>query len=412
LIGAGVFPAVVLADEAASKGKFVQGKGTKSNAAYQGTAGGPLYEYGRGLQLGPINLKPYIEYIAKWESNIFYDPSGEKDDFIHRVDLGLTAEMPFGGGQHTATASYLAEIEWFSRFDNQNHDDHTIQGDLDLNYVPFGLNVKDVFRKTVSRADTEFTERVKRDENTFNSLLEIPFTKFFLETELEDFNIDYDSAANSVFDHNILTVFQRVGFDIAPSTQLLAEYGHLFIGYDRSLEERDGHADQISMGLRGNWGAKITYQVWPGVQWRIYDEASRPDYHDFILRAALQYDITEKSNIILRGSRNPVESTFDGQSFYTQNRGEIAWRQQIAERIYFQTNETLNFNEYSRTSTRGGQDKVREDAVWQTGLSLEYFMPNELVMLFCEYKFTGRDSNTFDLDYGNHSVSAGIRGNF
>ena len=154
--------------EPKSQGQVLQSKGTKAEKSYQeqGRAGTPGYEWGRGLQFWQILLKPFVEYVYQWDNNIFFAPSGRNSDWINKLNAGLTAELPLSGGQHLLTGNYKSETEWFSRFDSQDHSDYTLGGGLDLNFVPFSLHADDSLRRTVDRSDTEFTNRVSREENT------------------------------------------------------------------------------------------------------------------------------------------------------------------------------------------------------------------------------------------------------
>ena len=48
--------------EPQSEGKFFPGKGTKAAETYEATAGAPIYDYGQGIQWGPVHFKPRIVY--------------------------------------------------------------------------------------------------------------------------------------------------------------------------------------------------------------------------------------------------------------------------------------------------------------------------------------------------------------
>jgi hypothetical protein len=396
-----------------SAGKFTPSKGTKAAPVYQeqGRAGSPGYEWGRGLQLGKVLLKPFIQYLGQLEDNIFYDPSNEKSDYISRLSAGTTAELPLNGGQHLLTGKFAEELEWFAKNDDQDHNDYSYGGGLDLNFVPFSLNVEDTELHTVDRADTEFTSRVTRDENLAHGLLEIPLARFFLETEALNFNTDYRAPENKVFNHNEFTIFQRVGLDIAPTTQFLGEYSYENLDYSKN-GERNGDANQVMLGFRGNLTERIVYQVWGGYQARIYDNNARPDFYGFVTRDALQYDLTDKSSVTLVFNRDAQESTFDNQSFYVRNKGSIAWKQQLAERLLLHTDGALSYNEYSRITVQGTQQQTRRDYVWETGIGLEYLMPNDVVSFFGEYRHRSRSANLDGLDYGDNILNAGVKAAF
>lgn len=408
-------PAVVYAvtPEPKSGGKFFQSKGTKAEETYeeQGRAGTPGYEYGKGFQVWQILLKPLVQYAHRWENNIFLEENGRKEDHINNLVAGLNGELPLVGGQHLLTGGYEADIEWFERYDDQDHTDHKINGGLELNFVPFSLNVQEEYKRTVSRADTEFTDRVSRDENTLNGLLEVPFAAFFLETEVNDYDVDYRDETNSVFDHHEFRIYQRAGVDVSPNTQGLVEYGFTDIHYNK-VDDRDGQANQVMLGLRGFFTERISYQLWGGAQWRIYEEDTRPDFNGFVMRGAMLYEISELSSITLKGDRTPIESTFDDQSFYVRNKGSLVWRQQIAERLFLNTDGSVSYNEYSRITVRNNTEKTRRDYVWGAGVGLEYLMPNDIVSFFGEYRYAARDSNTALLDYDNQIVNVGVKAKF
>ena len=397
--------------QAVSSGNIAKSRGTRAADDYEGRAGGPIYEYGKGLQIGPAHFIPNIDYKYAWDNNVFYDENGRKSDYINRLRTGLTGELPLGGGQHVISASYDTFTEWFARYGSQDHTDHIVGLGAKLNFVPFSLSLDDRFLRTVGRSGTEFTARVPRDENTVHGLLEIPFAAFFIESEASYLSQDYLNSSESAFIHNDLDVFQRIGIDISGNNQFLAEYGYKNLNYTKN-KDRNGDANQFMLGLRGNWTERISYQAWGGAQYRIYDTSSLPDFNGFVMRAAVQYSISDASTLTLRGNRLPQESTFDGQSFYVGNQAELDWKQQIAERIFFHTRESLNYNEYSRITVLNNTERTRRDYVWQTGVGLEYFMPNNLVSFTLDYRFNARESNTALLGYDAQEITAGVRASF
>lgn len=396
-----------------SEGKFTLSKGTKAAPAYQeqGRSETRGYQWGRGLELGKVLLKPFIQYLGQLEDNIFYSQSAKKSDYISRLSTGATAELPLNGGQHLLTGNFTEDLEWFAKNDDQDHNDYSYGGGLDLSFVPFSLNVEDTQRHTVDRADTEFTGRVTRDENVAHGLLEIPFARFFLETEGLNFNTSYRAPENKIFNHNEFTIFQRIGMDIAPTTQFLAEYSYENLDYPKS-GERNGDANQVMLGFRGNLTERIVYQGWGGYQARIYDNKVRPDFYGFVTRDSIQYAITDVSNVTVKFNRDAQESTFDNQSFYVRNKGSLAWRQQLAERLFLKTDGALSYNEYSRITVLGGQATTRRDYVWEAGVGFDYLMSNDVISLFGEYRHRSRSTNLDTFDYGDNMLSAGVKAAF
>ena len=402
--------------EPQSEGKFSIGKGTMAAEEYERNAGTPVYDYGKGIQWGPLHLTPSGSYDFVWTDNIFFQNDNTKSDYVNRLVGEILAELPLGGGQHLLSASYRATQEWFNRFDAQDHTDQRGSASLDLNFVPFTLNVEDTYEQTVSRADTEFTDRVKRDENALHTLLEVPFASFFLEHEITDFDISYDRPVDAVFDHNLFTTYQRVGYDLGPQTQLLGEYAYINVGYDQqTFGDRDGEGHQYLGGIRGKFSERIVYQAWAGAQHRIYDDSVRPDFNGFVARGAVQWDPSELNHILVKADRAPQESTFDNQSYYTQNRIELSWRRQIAERWFWRSHGTVAYHEYSRITTTPAplsQDFTRRDTSWDAGTGLEYLMPNDIFSVVLDYRFVSRDSNFSALSYEANEMSLGVKAKF
>lgn len=400
--------------EPQSAGKYVLSKGTRAEEGQEDRAGASVYDYNsRAIEVGPVRIKPDASYRYTMEDNVFWEDRNEKSDNIHTIVTDTRAELPLSGGQHLFTTEYRSYTELFNRFHKQDHTDHRLSFGLDLNYVPFTLNAEHAFERTVSRANTEFTTRVKRDEHATHTLLEIPFASFFLENEITNFNINYQEvAANDIFDHNDFTVFQRIGYDLSPNTQILGEYAYKNIDYD-VLDNHNGDANQFMAGMRGSLNPRMVYQAWLGTQLRIYDDDTRPDFTGFAARGALQYQLTELSTLTVSGDRSPQESTFDDQSFYVRNRIDVAYERQIAERWFAKTGGSYDFHEYSRiTVLPTGQSDTREDSTWSATAGLEYRLPNDILSVLFEYRFDSRHSNLVDFDYDANALTAGVRAKF
>jgi len=400
--------------EPKSEGKYFHGKGTRADESYERTAGMPVYDYGKGIQWGPVHFRPSLDYRFRWEDNVFYEESGNEDsDYINSIFGDMNAELPLGGGQHLASAGASFVREVFGSFDSQNHTDYRLHGGLKLNYVPFTLDIEDIFEETETRSNTEFTSRTNREENAFHSLLEVPFSQFFLENEILNFTVDYGTVGNRVFDHNLFTVYQRVGRDMTPNTQVLGEFAYINVNYTE-VEDRDGDGFQYVGGLRGNFTEFIAYQAWLGVQHRIYDESIRPDFNGLVSRGALQYKPTELSTWILKGDRGPQESTFNDQSFYTRNRLELSWKRRVHERIYWNSHGSAGYHEYSRITVRPltSESETRRDWRWDAGTGLEYKLPNDIVSLTLDYRYVNRESNLDGLDYEGNEISVGAKAYF
>lgn len=398
--------------EPKSEGRFVIGKGTRTEEEYEARAGAPLYDYlGKGIELGPVHVKPNADYRLSWTDNVFYEEDNKQSDYVNRVYTDVRAELPLNAGQHLLSGAYITNSEFFNRFDSQDHTDHLVRGNLDLNFVPFTFNIEDTFERTEERSNTEFTNRIERYENVLHTLLEVPFAQFFVENEIIDFNEDYRATVFDDLDYNDFGTYQRVGYELTPATQILLEHAYRLFNYDN--DSRDGDANQFMVGLRGFLTERLSYQVWVGPQFRVYDDDARPDFNGgFVYRSSLSFQQDETSMWTLKSDRQPEESTFDGQSFYVRNRTELFWRKQVAERIFLNTRGSFSYNEYSRVTVIRDFSRTRRDYVWGGGAGLEYVMPNDYISFLFEYRHDSRNSNMDGLDYHADTISGGVRVHF
>ena len=72
------------------------------------------------------------------------------------------------------------------------------------------------------------------------------------------------------------------------------------------------------------------------------------------------------------------------------------------------------YNEYSRITIQPltGLQRTRHDYVWDAGAGIEYRMPNDIVSIVLDYRFTSRESNLDGLGYQASEISAGVRASF
>lgn len=388
-----------------SGGTYFYAKGTKSAQDYraQGRTGRPTtdYYYGKGLTTGPVTFKPMVGYAGEFDSNVYFEDNDEEQDYINRFMWGLDADLPFNyKGEHKLFAGVQNQYEWFVNEGNQDHVDWLFQGGGQFNFAPFSLEVYEQFNDTSERAGTELLTRVDRNENFVSGILTIPLAQMFVETEVNDFNVSFDDAPFDRLDRNEFSVFPRLGVNVGTRTQALAEYGYTNINYDD--DALSGDANQVSAGVRGFAGAGdlISYQLWGGYDWVNYDESARENFDGVIARGQMIYKISERTKVIADGNRKPVESVTSNGLFFVRNEISLKLRQQIAERFFASVRALGGWNQYVTN---------RDDWYWDPGVGLEYVLPGNILSIFSEYRYTGRETDANNLDYMRHLATLGVK---
>ncbi len=397
----------VYSPEPRSAGRYFQAKGTRASEAYlyQQSTGTPRsfseYEYGEGLRAGNLWVDPYVGYTREYDSNVFLTENAQKEDWINRLNWGVDAEAPFEDGKYVVRGGVHSESEWFNRFDDEDHTDWIYQLGTELNFNQFQLEVFEEHRRTVSRAGNELTRRIARKENYLVGLLTIPFGEFFSETEVSHYDLVFRDPAFDNSDRDELSFYPRFGVNVGDRTQVLTEYGYTNVNYDNA-EDRNGDVHQLAAGLRGflGEGDLVSYQAWAGWQIRNYDSNSRDDFSGFIFRSDLQYRPNDRTRVIAEVNRLPVESVSNTNSYIVRNTAAISFQRQFAERILLDLGASTGWWDYSDS---------RDDFYFEPKARVEYLLPGNIVTLFTEYIFSGRESDAGQQDYNRHLWNFGVR---
>lgn len=389
-----------------SGGKFFEGKGTKSAYEYQylGRTGTDEYRsnyYGKGVEYKNIRVKPYASYTGEWDTNVFLTEHDHKDDYINRLNWGASADVPLEGGKYVLGGEINSESEWFSTYDKEDHTDWNFVGRGAFNFNNFSVNVFNDFRDTSDRSGTELTSRVERKENYLDGLLEIPFGEFFLENEASYFYLNFDDKALDNFDRDDIRDIPRIGYNLGPRTQVLAEYSIMHIGYDHA-SDRNAWDHEWALGARGFLGNAdlISYQVWGGWQIRNYNSDNIKDFSSFVFRANAEYRPSDLSRIFVDAHRTVDESVTQTNSFLVRNDLGAGWRRQLSENIGAELKGSIGFYDYS---------DHRRDFFWEPMIRFNYLLPGKFAHLFAEYRFSQRASDVENRSYTRNLLNFGIR---
>ncbi|KJJ84739.1 hypothetical protein OMAG_001395 [Candidatus Omnitrophus magneticus] len=358
---------------------------------------------------GHVQIEPSFKTEEMWDSNVFYEPSNEKDDFITLLTPGLKGAFAFGAeGKHKITANYLCELGIFAQYDDENYGNHDFKAGVDLDFDTYTLNVNNKFDFTSSRAGTEFESRTLRKEDRLDTVFGVHCNKFDFDFGHEFFIVDYLSDTLKSINRYENSVWTTGYVEVMPKTKALAEFTYQNIVYP-DTDQRDGDAYKTMLGLQGDLTAKLTGIIKGGYKVKTYRESTREDFSNAVAYVALLYSMTDNLGLNLSYNREPFESIYDNNNYYTGDHFTAAlnyifaknWKA-ILDTMYFH-------NAYPAIAT--GESKKRTDNEWALGGRLEYAWKEWLVS-GVGYHFHQRLSTISSREYDQHVINGDIKVKF
>ncbi len=357
-------------------------------------------------QKGNLEVTPGVAFKEVWDSNIFYDPASEKDDFIHVITPSVGGEYTFGNGKkHNVTASYSAEVGIFSKYDDQNYGNHDVNTGLGLDFKNYSLDVNNRFQFTSSRAGTEFERRTLRKEDNFSTVLGWHFNKFDFDTGYEFFTVDYLSDTLDSIDRYDNSGWITGYMQLWPKTRGLLEFKYTNLQYSDATG-RDGNAYRIMAGLEGKLAAKITGIAKAGYKLKAYDDSTHKDFSNAVAEVGLLYEPNDRTDLSLSYIREPYESTYTDNNYYTGYHVLANLEYQFAKDFVAKADAQYFLNQYPTVAT--GETKKRTDHEWSLGTGLDYHW-KEWLIAGIGYSFHQRESNINARDYDQHMIMGDVR---
>jgi hypothetical protein len=329
---------------------------------------------------GHVKISPSVKYEQQWDSNIFYDTTGAKKDFISLLTPGIGGEFGFGDeGKHKLRANYSVECGMFAYYNSQNYANQDVSGELALDFNKHKLTTGDRFLFTSDRAGTEFNSRVLRKENLLSTLFEGDYNKLSWDAGYSLYNVNYlsDTLKNlNRYDN----AFWTTGYmEIQPKTKALIEFKYTNLQYP-DASGRNGNDCRIMTGLKGDITAKITGIAKVGFETKWYNgTSSTPAWTQPSAEVGINYKHNDRTDLLFSYMRAPYESTYTNNNYYTGD--------------HFLA--TLNY-------------KKRLDYEWAAGGKVGY-MWKEWIVADVGYKFHARESNIYDRNYDENIISGSVK---
>ncbi len=353
---------------------------------------------------------PRLDFTAAYDDNVFLEPTDEQDDFSFITSPGIFIVVPFDANTHAFTLDYQADLIAFAEFDDQNFIAHTLKGSLDLNFPKFHINTSDIFRRSDLRADTEFTERIDRYENTYDLAVGTSdWNRLSFEVGYNFFSTFYDDDTLEVIDYYQHKLRGTGFYRLFTKTKALLEYEHIFISYPDAITARDGDADRVSIGLKGEPFTRLILEAKVGYENRDYDNGQ--DLSNAVIDLSATKYFTTETVVSLAYQRAARESTFLDNNFYFANSVSGTLNQKLFWGLDGVLGLSYSNNEYDEMVVLEGIAAERDDDLFGVQAGLNYQI-REWLNTGLSYFYFQRDSNFESLEYTDNRVVWKTSANF
>ncbi len=357
---------------------------------------------------GNIKIVPGFKTEGRWDSNVFYDSSDEKGDFITILTPSVQSEFGFGpGAKHKVRANYMVDLGIFGKYHDQNYGNHDMFGEVQLNFNKWNFTVNDNFLITSDRAGTEFEHRNLRKENTLNTILGTEFNKIGVDVGYQYYLVDYHSDLLKSLDRYENAVWMTGYVDIPQTTKArgLVEFEYRNIVY-KHAGGRDGDAYSPLAGIKGQITPKLSGLAKAGYKYKAYRNSGRSDYSGAVAQVDLLYAYNDRTNLTFSYHREPFESTDPDNNYYTGDQFLANLSYNFGKNFYAIGDAQFYHNAYPNVTS--GENKKRTDIEWALGGRLEYHW-KEYLVAGAGYRFHQRESNIDNRDYSQHVIMGDVK---
>jgi hypothetical protein len=361
-----------------------------------------------GMKVGNVIFHSALKTEVQFDTNIYLSDNNEKDDIITIINPSFGFKIPLRG--NSLSLEYDAAINEFGRFTENNHVDHRLQADAEINLTDYKISITDLYNRLTDRAGTEDINRTKRQLNTFKTAVsterdQLRFTLSYSNL-LEQFlttDIFYGAWTYKEKSNMTHVIDLEGSYRLMPKTSLVWENALGFLDYYKSDLFPNSYYIESLVGIKGEWYNKITTDVRAGARFQEYDSstsANDENYCNLEAKGTLDYALTADDTLNLRVTKTIYPSTYQDMNYYTVNMLGLNYSHKFYK-ILASLFGSAQYNTYPKDSTEGGITDKRRDWLYSGGCSCKYDV-RKWLSLEAKYEYAKRDSYFSNLDYSEH----------
>lgn len=360
------------------------------------TLGGP----GEGIQLGQVNLSPYVSGSYSHDSNPALDASDEREDEITELHGGIHLS---GSGEQFSWESDFWGTD--KRFDKLDEFDNTDFGEM-VNLI---MNSKG---GTTLKIDQQAYE-VEDIDRVSSSIEKVKVFRISSElsrhitekTHLSGFyrytDKDYDDPDRFSFSSHEFDL--QADYDLSEKTAIYAS--SKFSELEGISNNDKGEVLDGIIGFLVNVTDKIDAKAGVGLMELNSDDS---DEQEATFEAKIQYAVTDKVELNLNGYREIEPSSISSENYVTISKAEV----EIIYTMFTSLRLTLagTYREFDLNNPfELGEELVNKtEDLYSLIARLDYQTPADALELFLIGEVNDQDSTIDSIDYSQYSISAGI----
>lgn len=367
-----------------------------------------------GLRAGSFFIYPEITLGALYDSNVFAEDDDAESDVALTLEPNVLVKSNFS--RHLLELVAGAELTRYADNDELDYEDYFARGRgrLDITRDDSLTGALGISRLHEDPSDPDFGRENGEVTEFYRGEADLAYRHDFarLYTVLGGSltRLDFEDTGGINQDDRDRNQYQartRVGYEISPRLSAFGQGSYDVRRYDETPDSRG--VDRDSEGVSFRAGAEIDFttilfgEIGAGYNYRWYDDEALDNVGGFGYDAALTWNFTPLTTIILEGSGEVVETTvnFEGDEATANLRKSVTldvWHELLR-------NVLLNATAGYVRDDFDGTD--RTDNTFLAGAGVRYLL-NRNLAVDGTYRFTTRDSDASEAEYDRSVVRVGV----
>lgn len=370
------------------------------------------------IAAGPVSITPTLGMEVEHRDNIYLQQRNTTDSWVYKARPAVNALVQ--DRENVYQLDYKGEAGWYQQSSNGNDNDYfdnTFSGDAHLEFSErwiaeayliwaslhedrgTGLSeglVGEFISKPIKydQGDVGGSLQFGSDEGVGSLLLKAGYMDRQY-TNFEDFTRSRDRDETTLS----ATFFHPV----APNTDILAEYAYKDIHYPNPFEdapELDSDENSLLVGVMWEITPNMTSTARAGYLKKSFESSERKNWDGVAWSLELLMRPREQDTIVVRGSRQPEETTLQGD-FIKREDVMATWTHDWSDRVYTELGALYGRDTYEQSVND------REDDIYNVTLRAGYEF-RRWASVYVQYSYDDKDSNAQNLSYTDNVFTIGV----
>jgi len=346
------------------------------------------------ISLWKFRIHPFLRQELEYDSNIYLDSDGARDDFIYFTSAGLRVDLL--PQSHELNFGYKVRIYEYIQSGKLDRFEHVADIRGVLAFSDIRLEVSNVFEKLHDPLNFWYTRAVRREVDTLSASVLGSLGRFRLGVQYSFQWYDFHGVFDGL-DHMAHSLGAQVKFEFSPRLEAIIDYSFGWLDYSR-VGYDDYQTHTVYAGFTGLLTAKIRGLAKLGYIYQIFQTTTTadPSFRGFTGLLTVSWAPTENHRIDLSYMRQMEISQF--RSYQVVDRGELRMETHFGPKVSISLFAMLEFtdpadrpgaptyqNQWFLRSTLGARIEYRPQDWLALGARFEW-----------QHRFTDITDETYD----------------